>query len=608
MCGITGGYNISKQTIEKMVEATTHRGPDATGIKTLSSVIFGHNRLAIIDTSDLSNQPMISSNERYMLVFNGEIYNFKELKKQLPNWDFKSEGDSEVLLASLVTWGEDALKKIQGIFAFGFYDREEDSVLLARDHMGVKPLYYESDGNHLLFSSELKGIIKSIHKPKLSLEAVSQFLHFNYVPSPKTLICGVHKLQPGHVLKFQKGKSITRRYYKPIKPFKKGVEGEDIQNVIGDEVTSQLVSDRPLGVLLSGGFDSSIVLHHASQSNKMKTFSTGFEMSTGAESEHGKFNADAEVAKITAKHYGSEHTSYMISLEMIREEMISIVEQLDEPVSSPTQISQFMLSRFIRQEGIVVALGGDGGDELWGGYIRHTAVLSAQYFQHLPRFIQKSLGYIHPRVAKLSQPLGADIHWNLTALDQTALKRVLKVSLPRENDKNVVKEQYNKEEFVNLSPIEQFMRADRGLWLADDALQRTDRSSMASGVELRVPLLGMPVVNFADSIYAEKKFSFHTSKEMLKDSYKGYLPDHLYKQPKRGWMAPGAKWLRDPEIEKIVRSILSEEYYDGLSELFDWKELQELLTEHISVKGYHLNPIWNILVLQVWARKFNVRV
>ncbi len=605
MCGINGGYKIGTEAVKKMVSATCHRGPDATGVRCVGDAVFGHNRLAIIDTSEKSNQPMLSPDGRYMLVFNGEIYNFKKIKNELIDWKFTSAGDSEVLLASLITYGEAALEKIEGIFSFAFYDFEKNCILLARDHLGVKPLYYQVTDSTLYFSSELKGILSVIDNPVLDLESVSQFLHFNYVPSPKTLVKNVKKLRPGHLFRFKQGKCEIESYYTPVLPTRRKVSHVEMRSVIGNEVKSQLISDRPLGVLLSGGFDSSIVLHHASQHGEMKTFSTGFEMSLGAETQYDKFNADAVLAKKTADYYGAKHTDFTITLDMIRDDMINIIEQLDEPVNSPTQISQYLLTRFIKSEGIVVALGGDGGDELWGGYIRHTAVLSAQYLQSLPKFMQSIGGSIHPKIKKMSQPLGAHIHWDLTVLNQSGSNRILKQDLPRAADYGVVEDRYLQQE--NMAPIEMFMRADRELWLADDSLQRTDRSSMANAVEVRVPLLGMSVVNFADSIHATSKFNIWKSKKVLKEAYSGHLPAHLYNQPKRGWMAPGAKWLRDERIEEIVRSVFTEKYYDGLSGLFDWDELQQLLTEHVETKGYHLNPIWNILVLQIWARAFNVK-
>lgn len=606
MCGINGGYKIDTETIEKMVLATTHRGPDATGIITTDNATFGHNRLAIIDTSERSNQPMLSPDGRHMLVFNGEIYNFKELRSQLPNWNFKSEGDSEVLLAALSTWGEKTMERLEGIFAFAWYDKEVDSLLLVRDQGGVKPLYFCQTNRGLFFSSELKGIIASIPNPTLNVAAVSQYLHFNYVPSPLTLVEGVQKIRPGHLVRFSEGSISTERYFSPNKPTRHSVSSLELKTVIGKEVEAQLISDRPLGVLLSGGLDSSIVLHHAAKVGKMKTFSTGFEMSKGAESEYEKFNADAQIAKKTSESYGCEHTDFKISLKMIRAELLSIIEKLDEPVSSPTQVSQFLLNRFIRQEGIVVALGGDGGDELWGGYVRHTAVLAAQYFQKIPPFLQSVVKIGYAKTTKLQQSLGADIHWDLTALDQTSVEKVFKQKINRTHDKQVIVDRYTESVVADLTPIEAFMRVDRELWLADDALHRTDRSSMASGVEVRVPLLGIPVVNFADSIHAENKFDLFTTKKIVRDAYKNELPTHLFKQPKRGWMAPGAKWMRDAKIESIIREVCSDSYYSGLSSLIDWDEVQTLLTEHVEGKGYHLNPIWNLLVLQIWANKYKV--
>jgi len=551
---------------------------------------------------------MVSPDGRYMLVFNGEIYNFQSLKDSLQEWSFKSEGDSEVLLASLIKWGESALGKIEGIFSFAFYDLKKDSLLLVRAPCGVKPLYYTEKDNTLLFSSELKGIITGLNDPKLSFDSTSHFLHFNYVPSPYTLVEGVHKVKPGHLVRYADGNLTSERYFYPNKPTRKKVSASEMVDVIGGEVVSQLVSDRPLGVLLSGGLDSIIVLHHASSVNKIKTFSTGFEMSKGAESEYAKFNADAQIAKKTSDYYGCEHIDFTITLEMIRNELVEIIEKLDEPVCSPTQVSQFMLNRFVRQEGIVVALGGDGGDELWGGYSRHTAVLAAQYFQKLPTSAQKAISLVHSRGKKLSQPLKAGIHFDLTALDQTFVNKVCKKQSNPERSKEIIINRYNENVVKTLSPIESFMRVDRELWLADDALQRTDRSSMASGVEVRVPLLGIPVVNFADSIHAESKFDLFTTKKILRDAYKDHLPKHLFNQPKRGWMAPGAKWLRDEKIGEIVRSVLSDDYYDGLTEIFDWEYARKLLDSHIEMKEYHLSPVWNLFVLQIWAKSNGVTI
>lgn len=608
MCGINGGYKINHETVQKMVAATNHRGPDGSAIMKSGEVVFGHNRLAIIDTSERSSQPMCSPDGQHMLVFNGEIYNFKKLKKELPQWNFTSDGDTEVLLAALATWGEKALQKIEGIFAFAWYDTDTNSVLLVKDQCGVKPLYYYQSHETLIFSSELKGILASGIDSTLNTAAVSQFLHFNYVPSPDTLVNGVHKLRPGHLLRFRDGVANVERYYNPKKPKSSTITSKEVQTVIGDEIKAQLVSDRPIGVLLSGGLDSSIVLHHAAEDRKLKTFSTGFELSKSVAHEHERFNADAILAKKTAEKYGCEHHEFIVSLAMIREELISSIENLDEPVASPTQVSQLLLNRFIRQQEVVVGLGGDGGDELWGGYIRHAAVLAAQHFQKLPTFVQASAARLHDKGEKLRQPLGACIHWGLTAVPQDAVSRVLKQSLDRSKDFQIISDRYEEDAVKGLSPIEAFMQVDRELWMVDDALARTDRSSMASGVEVRVPLIGKSLVDLADSVHANKKFTILTNKKILRQAYKDVLPKHLFTQPKRGWMAPGTQWLYDKEIKSLVQEIFSDNYYSGLSALIDWEAAREILDEHTDQKIYHLYPIWNLLVLQVWASKFEVKI
>ncbi|MFT7644541.1 MAG: asparagine synthase (glutamine-hydrolyzing) [Candidatus Paceibacteria bacterium] len=608
MCGINGGYKITKAAVDKMVSSTMHRGPDATGVQSVGSVTFGHNRLSIIDTSAVANQPMLSPDGRHLLVFNGEIYNFKALRSQLPDWEFKSQGDSEVLLAALATWGESAVDRIEGIFAFAWYDADTDELVLVRDHLGVKPLYYSQLDSSLFFSSELTGLIAGSDQRILDTEAVSQFLTLNYVPSPDTLVLGIKKLRPGHLARFSKGKLEIDRYFHPIKPSKTSVSKKELVKTIGSEVTAQMVSDRPLGVFLSGGLDSSIVLHHASEIGKIKTFSSGFEMVAGSESETEKFNADATLAAQTASIYGSEHSTFSISLHDVRSELLSILGQLDEPVSNPTTVTQFFLSRFVRKDGVVVALGGDGGDELWGGYERHAITLAALYFQKLPNLIQSGVAQLHSRAGKLQTLLGPDMHSLLMMFPSDSVNKVLRKKISNKSSSDLFSERYAESEVSQLKPFEKFMRVDRESWLADDALHRTDRSSMAVGVEVRVPLLGLSVVNLADGVHDQNKLTPLTTKKILRNAYRGHLPDYLFSQPKRGWLSPGAKWLRDPIIEQQVRLVFSDSYYDGLSSLINWPEVQNMLSDHIEVKGYHLNPLWNLLTLQVWAHKNKIQV
>lgn len=607
MCGINGGYNITSSQIASMVQATSHRGPDAVGIQSFGPVYFGHNRLSIIDVDARSNQPMSTPDGMHHLVFNGEIYNFQELKKTLPKWNFKTSGDTEVLLALLATEGISALAKLHGMFSFGWYDLEKDELYLVRDQMGVKPLYYTHVTSGIAFSSELNGMLAIQTSRNLNFDALGHYFSGNYVPSPLSMIETVRKLPAGHHLKFKNGQISLVRYYQPGIPEKKGLDITEIYKVTENTVTQQLVSDRPVGIFLSGGLDSSIVLHHAAKAGPVKTFTTSFEMVAGGESEYEKYNADAQIAKRTALVYGATHTDIPISINTIREQLIELVAKLDEPIANAITPTQLLLSQTVRQTGVVVALGGDGGDELWGGYDRHVAVLAAQKFQSMPLALQKAFASMHSKIANLRIPTGSPLHQKLTIFPESNFNQVLKIPLSNNPSKSLLEQKYQEERYKYLPAIDAFMRVDRSLWLADDALQRSDRTSMAVGLEVRVPLLGLPIVTLADSIFGEAKFSPWQTKALLRKAYLKHLPSYLFNQPKRGWMAPGAKWFRDKEIGNQIRSVFSSSFYDGLDKLVDWQKVQVLMDDHVSAKTYALNPLWNLFVLQIWAQKHKIK-
>ncbi len=608
MCAINGTTKNDKELVLKMNKAIEHRGPDGTSIYESDGVTLGHNRLAIIDLSNNAAQPMQSSDGRYVIVFNGEIYNYRELKKSLSgttNW--QSESDTEVLLAAYKEWKEGMFEKLRGIFTFAIWDKQEKSLLLARDQMGVKPLYYASKEGSLLFSSELSGILAGIQDPELDIEAASLYLSLQYAPSPKSLVKGVSKLRPGHTLRWQNGTSTIKRYYTP-KIDTNNHATNSIYQTIDNAVNRQLISDRPVGMFLSGGLDSSIVLHHMSKHvSDVRTFSVGFEMVAGAEAEADKFNADSVLAERTAKQYGAKHKTYQIPLKDIGDSLEQIFVSGDEPIGNPTFVSQYFLSKWVRQDGIVVALGGDGGDELFGGYTRHRAFVSAQLFQKLPGFIQAGASALYPKLNKLRLSLPLDLHTELMMLDDSLVNKVLNNNQnPRELAKKILSERYRELSIDN--PNQAFSLVDRETWLPDESLARSDRSSMASGVELRVPLLDLDVVSLTDQIPTRNKTWPHEGKRVLRNAYKQHLPEYLFNQPKRGWISPGAKWLRNPIINEWAKEVFSSQYYNGLDELFNWNQVQQMLLDHTEKRGYYLYPLWNILALQAWARHHGIRV
>jgi len=609
MCGINGITNIDDSAVRKMAEATSHRGPDGRGFFSARGITFAHNRLAVIDLSPEANQPMQSPDKRYTLIFNGEIYNYRELRAELVGWNFKTQSDSEVLLAGYATWGREVLNKLKGIFAFAIWDTKEGELLLVRDHMGVKPLYYAIKDDVLYFSSELRGVIEGTGYRTLSREGLAFYVTLNYVPSPYTLVEGISKLPPAHFLSYHNGVWKTERYWVPAKPTVQKVDHKELRNAIAAGVERQLVSDRPLGVFLSGGLDSSIVVHHAStHMSKLRTFSVDFEMVEGAEGEAAKFNSDAALAKKSAGHYGTEHKTFTLTLPDVRNNLEAALLACDEPVANPTVVSQYLLSKWVREAGIVVALGGDGGDELFGGYTRHRITLGASYFQRLPKILQKSAGLIHSRANKLSIPLGVPLHMQLLALKPQKYSGLFTQREMYETAENFFMKRYSEESIAQLLPIDQFMRVDRETWLADESLARTDRTSMSFGLEARVPLLDIDTVRFADTMVGEHKFKPWSNKKILRDAYRGHLPEHLYGQPKRGWISPGAKWLRDTTIRKYAQEVLSPHYHSGLDGLFNWEAIQTQFEEHLASRSYHLYPLWNILQLQVWARKYDIHL
>lgn len=601
MCAINGITQKNTARVSEMNRATIHRGPDGSRIWEDEHITLGHNRLAIIDLTERASQPMHDERGRYHIVFNGEIYNYRELKEELKaHYTFKTESDTEVLLASYVVWGEKMLEKLEGIFALGIWDSEKRELLLVRDHMGVKPLYYTHKDGVLTFSSELQGILS--HGGTLDRTAVALFLEFQYVPSGRTFVEDVQKLPPGHLLRYRSGEIEIMCYFDHLHK-KNTTSTASLYETIDSAVHHQLISERPVGVFLSGGFDSSIVLHHTRlHTEKTKTFSIGFD----DVDEGGKYNADASLAEETARHYGTEHTTFRLKSADVANELEHIYQVLDEPVSTSTSVSQFFLNRWVRESGVVVALGGDGGDELFGGYTRHRAIMASLLFQKLPRFMQEGIGMVHKRGKKLQTPLYTPLHLELMATNDTAIQSILV------NDLHTMQtaREFLDSKYTNIPkgmhPLEVYMRVDRHTWLADHSLTRSDRTSMIHGVEFRVPLLDISVVEYADGLPARVKSDPLVGKKIIRETYKNHLPPHLYTQPKRGWLSPGAKWLRDPAINEVVRAILSSEYYNGLDGLFDWKKVEGMLDAHCSRGQYAFHPLWSILILQIWARKHNI--
>ncbi len=605
MCGINGITTENPMLVEQMNARIKHRGPDGSRVWEGDGITLGHNRLAIIDLSDRALQPMHSEEGSHHIVFNGEIYNYRELKKELAQkYTFVTESDTEVLLVAYREWGTDMFSRLRGIFAFGIWDSHKKELILARDHMGVKPLYYTIRDGVLAFSSEIPALLPTLKERVLDDTSVSFYLGMDYVPGPRTLVSGVSKLRPGQLLRFKGGNFTTTSFLPPI-PAVRSVSKEELYQTIDTAVTRQLISDRPVGAYLSGGFDSSIVVHHmVAHAAHVKTYSVDFEPVKGQEGDSTKFNVDAHLAEKTAKFYNTQHATLRISLPDVRSTIEEATKSMNEPVANATAVTQFLLSDFVRKDGTVVVLGGDGGDELFGGYTRHRIAIGAYLYQQLPQMVQSLGARIHPRSAKLSLPFGTPLHKALMIKDTTKLApyflKTRNTNLPIEA---YVSDLYASYANPKRHPLDTFMQVDRFTWLPDECFIRSDYASMAHGVELRVPLVDTDLVACADQISPWKKTLPHEGKRIIRATYKNHLPSHIYGQPKRGWLSPAAKWFRDPVIGAFTKEVFSSGYYNGLDGLFDWENVQAHLNAHIDGNGYYLYPLWNILVLQIWARE-----
>jgi asparagine synthase (glutamine-hydrolysing) len=608
MCAINGVTKNDGTLVRRMNERTKHRGPDGSSLYESGGVTLGHNRLSIIDTSDASSQPMKSTDGRYVIVYNGELYNYRELRTELERvYTFTSTGDTEVLLAAYSVWHEAMFPRLRGIFAFAIWDTMTEELVLARDHMGVKPLYYMHEDGVLTFSSEIPALLVGKEHPTLNTTSLAFYLGMEYVPGPQTLVNGVTKLRPGQLLRYKNG-TITTSTFLTKSRTEGVVSSKEIYDTIDTAVKRQLVSDRPVGAYLSGGFDSSIVVHHmAKHSPHTRTYSVDFEAVQGQEEDSSKFNIDASLAEKTAAFYGTEHKKLTISLPDVRDTIENASKSANEPIANSTAITQFLLSDFVRRDGVIVVLGGDGGDELFGGYTRHRLATAAYLYQKLPHVLQRVGGMVYPRAGKLSTPFGTPLHKALMIKDEKKIQPFLL----RDFDINTTVTHYFDEAYALMNtegrhPIDTFMHVDRYTWLPDECFIRSDYAAMAHGIELRVPFVDLDVVALSDAISIWKKTLPHEGKRIIRSTYKPYLPSHLYHEPKRGWLSPAAKWFRDPVIHAFAKEVFSSGYYSGLDGVFDWKSVQNLLDAHVNKKGYYLYPLWNILVLQIWAREHGI--
>ncbi len=557
MCGINGFNFVNKELIKKMNNSIKHRGPDAEGVFSKQGVSLGHRRLAIIDLNKRGNQPMMyeHNKNKAVIVFNGEIYNFKELKEELKKrgYKFKTKTDTEVVLASYMEWGEECVKRFNGMWAFCIYNPKEKILFLSRDRLGQKPLYYFYDGKKFIFSSEIKGILQHKIKYSLDKEGIDLYFSLGFIPAPKTIYSEINKLEAGHNIffnlktkEFQKKRYFYPPRYSPINNkryvVKKGKE------LLRDATNIRLIADVPVGAFLSGGVDSSSIVSEITNilgKKNLTTYSMGFE----------KGYDETEYIKIITKNLKvNNHHSYFTKKEL-NNTLKSIFYYFDEPLSDPSMFPTFLLSKFARKS-LTVALSGDGGDEMFGGYPRYKIAAQIEILRKIPVTLRKLSLLIIPKTKILSK-IREGLKLSLLPKEVLYSKARENVYKPRSYI-NFVEEKFK--ECLKLSKgnlIEAIRLMDiLYLTLPDNYLAKVDRASMAHSLEVRSPFLDYRFLEFASKIPTKWKVSIFNEKILLKGIVKNLIPKKIIKRKKQGFTPPIERWLIEKEGKEKLKEIL----------------------------------------------------
>lgn len=580
-----------------MNAVTAHRGPEGSRILELPGVTFGFNRLAVIDLDERSMQPLMSASGRYTIVCNGELYNYRELKGDLDGYPFKTEGDTEVILAGLERFGIAFLGRLNGMFDFALWDAHEHELVLVRDPAGVKPLYYAMHGGELFFSTEMRALIEAGVPRTVDQESLGHYLRFMYVPKERTMFAAIKKVLPGHALSYKNKTIIHRPYHSSfvtdiLHSYADAVAA--VRSRVSDAIERQLVSDRPVGVYLSGGIDSSVVVSQAVRVHpNINTYSIGFELEESEDSQ--KFNADANLARETAKYFSTKHHDFRLRSTDVAELFPKMIAALDAPIGNATTLAQFYLAEQTKPTATVV-LSGEGGDELFGGYERYRLAHLAAWAR-VPRALSRFL----PGRLRYLGFSGVERYLQLMAVKDSVLQPMYRTALP--DSRSLFEEDFSEAGEI----VDQLMRVDERNWLVDEALLRADLMSMAASVEQRVPFLDLEVRALAHALPRSYKVTGRNTKRILKDAFRDVLPGIVLNQPKRGWFSPGAKWLRRPEFVALTREVFSDGYTEA-SALFNLDAVRAYESAHRARTAYHYTELWATLVFLAWARRHRCTV
>jgi asparagine synthase (glutamine-hydrolysing) len=642
MCGITGIIHLPNHESSRLnkINAATQqleqRGPDAGALLKKQGVALGHRRLSILDLSQAGNQPITDSSGRYTIVFNGEIYNFAVHRKILlqEGISFNSNTDTEVLLQLYIKHGKNCLEKLNGFFAFAIWDDFEKSLFIARDRMGIKPLYYWYSDTEFIFGSELKALLEFDIPKNLDKSILFTYLQLNYIPAPATMLEGVHKLEPGHYLEISTDTSPLKikpeRYYeiptsafntKDLNPSNYATAQKTLVTLLDNSVKNRMISDVPLGTFLSGGIDSSIISSLASRhTDQLNTFSIGFQ--------DNEFYDETHYAELVAKKIGSNHHSFKLNNNDFLDAYYGFLNYLDEPFADSSALNVFILSRETRKH-VTVALSGDGADELFSGYNKHfaefkvrnkglkelLAVQASPLLKKLPQSRDGKLSNFNRQIQRFSQ--GASLsnrerywQWATFRTEEHAnylLKEALIEKEQRLTDEAYRYKKYKEGLLQYISKTGNFnevLYTDSTMLLPNDMLHKVDSMSMANSLEVRTPFLDHEIVNFAFQIPVEFKINHNTRKKILKDAFSNLLPQELQTRPKQGFEIPLLNWFKTDLNQEITDNYLNKNFIEEQGIFNPTGIERELKKLHSKNPGDVAGTIWNLITFQHWYKKY----
>ena len=622
MCGICGifdlnGLPIDPAVLGEMTEIIRHRGPDGDGQYVDREVGLGHRRLSIIDLGG-GAQPIGNEDGKLQIVFNGEIYNFVELRAELESFGhkFKTRSDTEVIVHAYEEWGADCVRRFNGMFAFALWDGHKRELFLARDHLGIKPLYHVTIGSKLVFASEIKCLLLHPGCPReLDLESLAELFTFRYVPSPKTLFKGIAKVPPGYAMLCSRTGVKVNRFWDWIPKHREDAREpeliEEYQSLLEDAVKLQLRSDVPLGLFLSSGVDSGALLAimRNYSSGPVQTFTIGFE--------GGERTNEIEDARVTAKQYGADHSAMMVSYQDYLKYFERYMRDMEEPVGHEAAPAFYFVSK-ITGERVKVALTGQGADEPWAGYGRYLGVKFSSLYSRLPETVTRGVG---PLVARMPGRMERLKRGLISLGEADMLTRFTKVysffsadmkmslfkgdlAVRSEAEAYQTKEALKRlqEDVKHLDPVSQMLYIDTRANLPDDLLMVGDKTSMANSLEVRVPFLDVRLVEFIESLPPHFKLRGLTGKYLHKKALLKWLPNDVVYRKKKGFAHPIAKWFRTSMRPMLEDLLLSRD--SAMGNYFDQNYIRQILDRDRSGQDDCTRHIYLLLSLELWCRTF----